>query len=83
MGQDLNILTQCNAANIMSLRLVFKEGAGSGFLQLRDIVTSNKHVVHSTTNFRKLSEPRGSDNRKVKGYEVLPFLNHLSRIGEL
>jgi hypothetical protein len=65
MSQGPNILIQCNATNIMSLLLIFKEGAGSGFLQLKVIVTSNKHVIHSTMKFHKLSEPLGSDMGEV------------------
>jgi hypothetical protein len=49
----------------MSLLLIFKEGAGSGFLQLTDIDISNKHVVQSTMEFHNLSEPIGSDKGEV------------------
>ena len=65
MSQGPNILTQRNATNNTSLLPIFKEGAGSGFLQVTDIVTSNKHVVCSTMEFHKLSEPTGSNKGEV------------------
>jgi len=65
MSQGPNIVIQHNATNITSLLLIFKEGTGSGFLQLTDVVTSNKYVVHSTIKFHNLSERLGSDKGKV------------------
>jgi hypothetical protein len=65
MSQGPNILTQRSATNITSLLPIFKEGVGSGFLQLTDIVTSNRHVVHSTMEFHKLSELTGSNKGEV------------------
>ena len=69
MSWSPNILIERNANNITSLLPIFKEGAGSGFLQLKDIVTSNKHVVHNTMKFHKLSEPLGSD-RGAESHKV-------------
>jgi len=43
------------------LLIVFKEAAGIVSVCLADPCTSNKHIVHCTSEFYKLSKLMGSD----------------------